>query len=361
MNPSSGKRFDWERASHNSCHCQPKTSKQNQTHFFPAKIERVFFFGSPGCQAVPVGSQLLTTSTTICPKHLLEQCSINVNWSFLCCKGGSIICCKICLTAYSLECLQFNPPEGRRPNAHGEPEAVGHDGVVQRGTALGTASFRTAVGTTKLRLGIANVRDVQVLQVCCFAERAKRGRRRGGGFNLGVQIVEHGPVRARLELHQACGAREGQSEDLSSWRKLPEPVLRTGAVPGTGGPTDTQQAGSGRIEGHPPWSVCDRVREEQKDKNVYFLTVDSKLTTDAGPNCNLAQFIHCNLDYLLECSNARSDDDGGNYSTSANHACGKVPRKYCDIDHSMTDSNMVEYRTKMVVKIRWRRFGPDSG
>ncbi|KAL1377210.1 hypothetical protein pipiens_004219 [Culex pipiens pipiens] len=75
-------------------------------------IERVFF-GPPGCKAVPVGSQLLTTSTTICPKHLLEQCSINVNWSFLCFKGGSIICCKICLTAYPLVCLQFNPPEGR--------------------------------------------------------------------------------------------------------------------------------------------------------------------------------------------------------------------------------------------------------
>ncbi|KAL1399068.1 hypothetical protein pipiens_008496 [Culex pipiens pipiens] len=34
-------------------------------------------------------------------------------WCFLCCKGGSLICCKTCLTAFHLECLQFNPPEGR--------------------------------------------------------------------------------------------------------------------------------------------------------------------------------------------------------------------------------------------------------
>ncbi|EDS33766.1 set domain protein [Culex quinquefasciatus] len=50
----------------------------------------------------------------------------------------------------------------------------------------------------------------------------------------------------------------------------------------------------------------------------------------------------CNVGYLLECSNANSNDVGRNYSTSATPACGKVPNKYCDIDHSMTDSNLVE-------------------
>ncbi|KAL1399699.1 hypothetical protein pipiens_000183, partial [Culex pipiens pipiens] len=61
-----------------------------------------FFFGQPGCQAVPVGFQLLTT---ICPKHSLEQCSINIsNWCFLCCKGGSFICSETCLTTFHLEC-----------------------------------------------------------------------------------------------------------------------------------------------------------------------------------------------------------------------------------------------------------------
>ncbi|XP_039453659.1 probable histone-lysine N-methyltransferase Mes-4 [Culex pipiens pallens] len=67
----------------------------------------------PDAKCVPAGSQLLTTSTMICPKHSLEQCSINVNWCFLCCKGGSLICCETCPTAFHLECLQFNPPEGR--------------------------------------------------------------------------------------------------------------------------------------------------------------------------------------------------------------------------------------------------------
>ncbi|XP_038118499.1 histone-lysine N-methyltransferase NSD2 [Culex quinquefasciatus] len=33
-------------------------------------------------------------------------------------------------------------------------------------------------------------------------------------------------------------------------------------------------------------------KQEQKNKNVNFLTVDSKLTIDAGPNCNLTQFIN---------------------------------------------------------------------
>ncbi|EDS27562.1 set domain protein [Culex quinquefasciatus] len=74
----------------------------------------------------------------------------------------------------------------------------------------------------------------------------------------------------------------------------------------------------------------------QKDENYYFLTVDSEQTIDAGPKGNLARFINyssptarrccgrspkpiradCNVGYLLECSNANSDD-GGNYSSSA--------------------------------------------
>lgn len=64
-------------------------------------------------RCIPAGSQIITNGAMICPKHDLEQCSINVNWCFLCCKGGSLICCETCPTAFHLECLKFNPPEGR--------------------------------------------------------------------------------------------------------------------------------------------------------------------------------------------------------------------------------------------------------
>ncbi|XP_058458140.1 nuclear receptor binding SET domain protein-like [Malaya genurostris] len=64
-------------------------------------------------KCIPAGSQLLTSVALICPKHSLEKCSLNVNWCFLCCKGGSLICCETCPTAFHLECLKFIPPEGK--------------------------------------------------------------------------------------------------------------------------------------------------------------------------------------------------------------------------------------------------------
>lgn len=67
----------------------------------------------PDAKCVPAGSEILSSAAMICPKHSLEQCSINVNWCFLCCKGGSLICCETCPTAFHLECLKFIPPEGK--------------------------------------------------------------------------------------------------------------------------------------------------------------------------------------------------------------------------------------------------------
>ncbi|XP_055585107.1 nuclear receptor binding SET domain protein isoform X2 [Uranotaenia lowii] len=64
-------------------------------------------------KCIPAGSQLLSNVAMICPKHTLEQSSLNVNWCFLCCKGGSLICCETCPTAFHLECLKFTPPEGK--------------------------------------------------------------------------------------------------------------------------------------------------------------------------------------------------------------------------------------------------------
>ncbi|EDS44774.1 set domain protein [Culex quinquefasciatus] len=246
-------------------------------------------------------------------RHLLEQCSINVNWSFLCCKGGSIICCKICLTAYPLVCLQFNPPEGRFICGEFESGRLHlYDEIVWAKYSMINSGLRSSSPRRKTRttLGVltggepTNYVLESPMYVMIKSNKYVASLREQ---NAAGDEEEDSILRARLELHQPGAAREGQSEDLSSWRKLPEPVLKTGAVPGTGGPMDTQQAGSGRIEGHPPWSVCDRVREvinnkelarrikqkqEQKNKNVNFLTVDSKLTIDAGPNWNLAQFIN---------------------------------------------------------------------
>lgn len=64
-------------------------------------------------KCIPAGSQILSYAAMICPKHNLEECSLNVNWCFLCCKGGSLICCETCPTAFHLECLKFTPPEGK--------------------------------------------------------------------------------------------------------------------------------------------------------------------------------------------------------------------------------------------------------
>lgn len=64
-------------------------------------------------KCIPAGSQILSWANLICPKHNLEQSSLNVNWCFLCCKGGSLICCETCPTAFHLDCLKFTPPEGK--------------------------------------------------------------------------------------------------------------------------------------------------------------------------------------------------------------------------------------------------------
>ncbi|XP_065084451.1 nuclear receptor binding SET domain protein isoform X2 [Ochlerotatus camptorhynchus] len=64
-------------------------------------------------KCIPAGSQILSWAAMICPKHNLEQSSLNVNWCFLCCKGGSLICCETCPTAFHLDCLKFTPPEGK--------------------------------------------------------------------------------------------------------------------------------------------------------------------------------------------------------------------------------------------------------
>uniref|UniRef100_A0A182JWZ4 Histone-lysine N-methyltransferase n=1 Tax=Anopheles christyi TaxID=43041 RepID=A0A182JWZ4_9DIPT len=67
----------------------------------------------PSGDCIPAGSVLLTTTQLICPKHTLEQIPLNVNWCFMCGKGGDLICCETCPFACHRVCLPFTPPDGK--------------------------------------------------------------------------------------------------------------------------------------------------------------------------------------------------------------------------------------------------------
>uniref|UniRef100_A0A182PST2 Histone-lysine N-methyltransferase n=1 Tax=Anopheles epiroticus TaxID=199890 RepID=A0A182PST2_9DIPT len=67
----------------------------------------------PSGECIPAGSVLLTTTQLICPKHTLEQIPLNVNWCFMCGKGGDLICCETCPFACHRVCLPFTPPDGK--------------------------------------------------------------------------------------------------------------------------------------------------------------------------------------------------------------------------------------------------------
>ena len=55
---------------------------------------------------LPAGSEILTGSQIICPKHYkVHGPPLNATWCFLCTRGGSLICCDTCPTSFHLECL----------------------------------------------------------------------------------------------------------------------------------------------------------------------------------------------------------------------------------------------------------------
>ncbi|XP_044272222.1 histone-lysine N-methyltransferase NSD3 [Tribolium madens] len=60
---------------------------------------------------VPAGTEILTASQIICPRHFTNskkrnyQSTINANWCFICSKGGDLICCETCPTSVHRECL----------------------------------------------------------------------------------------------------------------------------------------------------------------------------------------------------------------------------------------------------------------
>ncbi|PNF15991.1 hypothetical protein B7P43_G04630, partial [Cryptotermes secundus] len=69
-----------------------------------------------GNYCLPAGSEVLTGTQIICPKHYeppqKRTYHVNAAWCFICAMGGSLICCDLCPTSFHAECLRLSPPEG---------------------------------------------------------------------------------------------------------------------------------------------------------------------------------------------------------------------------------------------------------
>uniref|UniRef100_A0A146LNJ8 Histone-lysine N-methyltransferase, H3 lysine-36 and H4 lysine-20 specific n=1 Tax=Lygus hesperus TaxID=30085 RepID=A0A146LNJ8_LYGHE len=65
---------------------------------------------------VPAGSEILSSTQIICPRHFRQGKKslgpVNASWCFLCSMGGSLICCDLCPNSFHVECLNISPPEG---------------------------------------------------------------------------------------------------------------------------------------------------------------------------------------------------------------------------------------------------------
>ncbi|XP_014272236.1 histone-lysine N-methyltransferase NSD3 isoform X1 [Halyomorpha halys] len=74
-----------------------------------------------GNYCIPAGSEILSISQIICPKHYVPHRKglhhVNASWCFICAiaqpiAGGSLICCDLCPNSFHAECLKISPPEG---------------------------------------------------------------------------------------------------------------------------------------------------------------------------------------------------------------------------------------------------------
>lgn len=63
---------------------------------------------------IPAGSEILSQSQLVCPRHRKTiKKPVNTDWCFLCTKGGTLICCETCPTAFHMECLNINEPDDK--------------------------------------------------------------------------------------------------------------------------------------------------------------------------------------------------------------------------------------------------------
>ncbi|XP_024083584.1 histone-lysine N-methyltransferase NSD2 isoform X2 [Cimex lectularius] len=69
-----------------------------------------------GNYCIPAGSEILSSTQIMCPKHYVHEkkslAHVNAAWCFLCASGGSLICCDLCPNSFHLECLKISPPDG---------------------------------------------------------------------------------------------------------------------------------------------------------------------------------------------------------------------------------------------------------
>ncbi|XP_072742507.1 histone-lysine N-methyltransferase NSD2 isoform X2 [Anoplolepis gracilipes] len=99
------------------CHtCSSDNPQDNHSRAPNEKIARCVrcpssYHASALC--IPAGSTILTGSQIVCPKHYKSvNPPLNAAWCFLCSTGGTLICCDTCPTAFHIECLGIDAPEG---------------------------------------------------------------------------------------------------------------------------------------------------------------------------------------------------------------------------------------------------------
>ncbi|XP_060645860.1 nuclear receptor binding SET domain protein [Drosophila nasuta] len=57
-------------------------------------------------RCIPAGSQMLTASHLICPRHNVSKADANLNvlWCYICVRGGELVCCETCPIAVHAHC-----------------------------------------------------------------------------------------------------------------------------------------------------------------------------------------------------------------------------------------------------------------
>ncbi|EDS30796.1 set domain protein [Culex quinquefasciatus] len=237
--------------------------------------------------------------TTICPKHSLEQCSINIsNWCFLCCKGGSFICSETCLTTFHLECRRFNPPESRYICEEFDSGRMPlYDEIVWAKYSVFMFWPRFWMWTSKRTFTCARHARFWLDQLEANLPLSRRRLGQRDDLKRSSIMERYNEARQIFERLQAekAHAQESAPDDLS--------CLARSSASNESSTRYWRPNGSDRAGGHPPWYVGEVInneelarrikqKQDQKVENYYFLTMNTELTTDSGPKGNVARFIY---------------------------------------------------------------------